>query len=167
MKKYIPDVQLALIDSFAHDDPEGEEWYTKTVIYAHNEKDIHILTNRDGVGNLEVNAFQRAFSVALQLSIREGFGIAVTEALWKGTPVVATDVGGIPLQVIDGVTGYIVNNIEEAASKVIKLLKRPWLAKMLGINGREHVRKNFLITRLLKDYLVIMDELISHREVHH
>ena len=139
----------------------------KAVIHAHNEKDIHILTNRDGVGNLEVNAFQRAFSVALQLSIREGFGIAVTEALWKGTPVVATDVGGIPLQVIDGVTGYIVNNIEEAASKVIKLLKRPWLAKMLGINGREHVRKNFLITRLLKDYLVIMDELISHREVHH
>ncbi len=164
VKKYCPEVQLAIIGSFAHDDPEGEEWYRKTLNYAGSDRDIHILTNKDGVGSLEVNAFQRAFNVALQLSIREGFGLAVTEALWKGTPVVATAVGGIPLQVINGFNGYLVGSASEAAAKVIKLLRRPWLAKVLGINGREHVRRNFLITRLLKDYLLIIKELISQTQ---
>lgn len=163
VREKVPKVQLLLIGSFAHDDPEGFEWYRKTIEYAGNDRDIHILTDKDGVGDREVNAFQRSFSVALQLSIREGFGLAVTEALWKGVPVVATNVGGIPLQVIDGVTGFLVNNISEAIERTILLLKRPWLSRILGHNGREHVRRNFLITRLLKDHLRIALDLLTNK----
>lgn len=159
VKEVIPDLQLILIGSFAHDDPEGSYWYNKTLSYAGSDRDIHILTNMDGVGDLEVNAFQRAFTVALQLSIREGFGLAVTEALWKGVPVVATRAGGIPLQVIDGMTGFLVEDLEDAAQKVIRLIKFPWLAREFGRNGMEHVKKNFLITKHLKDYLRMHIEL--------
>ncbi|RLF16523.1 MAG: glycosyl transferase family 1 [Thermoprotei archaeon] len=156
-----PKTQLLLIGSFAHDDPEGSEWYKKTVEKASQSKDVHVLTNLDGVGDLEVNALQRSFTVGLQLSIREGFGLAVSEALWKEVPVVARRAGGIPLQVIDGVTGFLVNGLEEAAEKVVMLLRRPWLARALGRNGREHVRYNFLITRDLKDYLRMHIDLVG------
>lgn len=161
VKEKIPDIQLALIGSFAHDDPEGVDWYNKTVDYAKKFRDIYVLTNLDGVGDVEVNAFQRSFNVALQLSIREGFGLAVTEALWKGIPVVATRVGGIPLQVIDGVTGFLVDTLDEAAERVILLIRRQWLARELGQAGMEHVRRNFLITKDLKDYLRIHIELVG------
>jgi len=161
VKEKIPDVQLLLIGSFAHDDPEGSAWYRKTVAYAGNDRDIHVLTNLDGVMDFEVNAFQRSFVVALQLSIREGFGLSVTEALWKGVPVVATRVGGIPLQVIDGVTGFLVNSLEEAAEKTILLIKRPWLARELGQYGMQHVKLNFLVTKGLKDYLRMHIELVG------
>jgi len=161
VKEKIPEVQLILVGSFAHDDPEGVKWYQKTVDYAKPHRDIYILTNLDGVRDYEVNALQRSLTVALQLSIREGFGLAVTEALWKGVPVVARRAGGIPLQVIDGVTGFLVNNIEEAANMVIKLIKRPWLARELGQNGFIHVKRNFLITRDLKDYLRMHIDLVG------
>ena len=161
VKEKIPDIQLTLIGSFAHDDPEGVDWYNKTVNYAKKFRDIYVLTNLDGVGDVEVNAFQRSFNVALQLSIREGFGLAVTEALWKGIPVVATRVGGIPLQVIDGVTGFLVDTLDEAAERVILLIRRQWLARELGQAGMEHVRRNFLITKDLKDYLRIHIELVG------
>jgi len=161
VKEKIPDIQLALIGSFAHDDPEGVDWYNKTVDYAKKFRDIYVLTNLDGVGDVEVNAFQRSFNVALQLSIREGFGLAVTEALWKGVPVVATRVGGIPLQVIDGVTGFLVDTLDEAAERIILLIRRQWLARELGQAGMEHVRRNFLITKDLKDYLRIHIELVG------
>ena len=161
VKEKIPDIQLALIGSFAHDDPEGVDWYNKTVDYAKKFRDIYVLTNLDGVGDVEVNAFQRSFNVALQLSIREGFGLAVTEALWKGVPVVATRVGGIPLQVIDGVTGFLVDTLDEAAERIVLLIRRQWLARELGQAGMEHVRRNFLITKDLKDYLRIHIELVG------
>jgi len=161
VKKKIKDVQLLLIGVFAHDDPEGEEWYRKTVNYAGADRDIHILTNNEGVGDLEVNALQRSLTVALQLSIREGFGLAVAEALWKGVPVVATKAGGIPLQVISYVTGFLVEDLKSAAEKTELLIRRPWLARHLGRNGSEHVRNNFLITKALKNYLRMHIELVG------
>ncbi|WP_309492160.1 glycosyltransferase [Candidatus Hecatella orcuttiae] len=161
VKREIPQTQLLLVGSMAADDPEGDEWLKKTVEKAGGDKDIHILTDREGVGDLEVNAFQRASTVVIQKSLREGFGLSVTEALWKGTPVVATRTGGIPLQVLDGVTGFLVDTVEAAAEKVTLIIKRPYLGRMLGTNGRDHVRRNFLITRHLKDYLKIHLELIE------
>ncbi|MEJ5293517.1 MAG: glycosyltransferase [Candidatus Methanosuratincola sp.] len=161
VKAAAPGVQLALIGSFAKDDPEGAEWYEKVLRYAGRDKDIFVLSNLDGVGDLEVNAFQRAFSVALQLSNREGFGLTVTEALWKGVPVVAKRAGGIPLQVIDGTTGFLTEGTEEAAERVGLLLRRPWLARELGERGRQHVRLNFLITKGLSNYLRMHIELVG------
>ena len=158
IKKKLPEVQLALIGSFAHDDPEGDEWCKMTIINTEASSDIHVLTD---LNDVEVNAFQRAFSLALQLSIREGFGLTITEALWKEVPVIATRVGGIPLQVIDGVTGFLVDSVEEAADKATFLLKRMWLARKLGQNGIEHVKKNFLVTKDLKDYLMLHLELVG------
>ena len=159
VKKEIPEVQLLLIASMAYDDPEGWYWYEKTARHAGNDYDIHLLTNMIGVGNIEVNAFQRASNVALLKSIREGFGLVVAEALWKGVPVVGSPVGGIPLQVIDGFNGFLVNNVKEAAEKIIYLLKHPEEAKRMGLNGINHVKKNFLIIRHLKDYLKLLIEL--------
>ena len=97
--------------------------------------------------------------MVLQKSLREGFGLTISEALWKGVPVVGANVGGIPLQVIHNVTGFLVNNIEEAAEKTIYLLKHPEIAKKTGEKGREHVRNNFLITRHLEDYLKLFIHL--------
>jgi len=161
VKSAVPGVQLAMIGSFARDDPEGAEWYERVLRYAGREKDIFVLSNLDGVGDLEVNAFQRAFSVAIQLSKREGFGLTVTEALWKGVPVVAKRAGGIPLQVIDGMTGFLTEGADDAAERVALLLRRPWLARELGERGRRHVRLNFLITKGLSNYLRMHIELVG------
>jgi len=159
VKKKIPEVQLLLITSMAPDDPEGWIYYERTARHAGEDYDIHLLTDLIGVGNLEVNAFQRAADVALLKSIREGFGMTVTEALWKGVPVVGGNVGGIPLQVIDGVTGFLVNTVEEAYEKTLYLLRNPEEAKEMGKRGREHVLRNFLITKHLKDYLSLFVQL--------
>jgi len=161
VKEKIRNVQLIMIGSFANDDLEGTEWHNRTVRYAQGDKDIHILTNLEGVLDKEVNAFQRSFNVALQLSLREGFGLSVTEALWKGVPVVGTKAGGIPLQVIDGVTGYLVGSLEEAADATRQLIKRPWAARELGYAGMQLVRLNFLITKGLKSYLRMHIELVG------
>jgi trehalose synthase len=159
VKKKIPEAQLLLITSMAPDDPEGWIYYEKTTRHAGEDYDIHLLTDFIGVGNLEVNAFQRATDVALLKSIREGFGMTVTEALWKKVPVVGGNVGGIPLQVIDGVTGFLVNTVEEAAEKTLYLLMNSEEAKEMGERGRDHVLRNFLITRHLKDYLKLFIQL--------
>jgi trehalose synthase len=156
VREKVPTVQMLLIGSFASDDPEGLEWHRKVVEYSRNDPDIHVLTNKEGVGNLEVNAFQRSFSAALQLSLREGFGLTVSEALWKGVPVVARRAGGIPLQVIDGLTGFLVENLDAGAARVVQLIKMPWLARELGRNGAEHVKKNFLVTKRLKENLAVI-----------
>ena len=161
VKRKVEGIQLLLIGVFAHDDPEGGEWYRKTLDYADADRDIHILTNNDGVDDIEVNALQRSLTVALQLSIKEGFGLTVTEALWKGVPVVATKVGGIPLQVIDYVTGFLVDDLKNAAEKTEILIRRPWLARQFGRNGFEHVKNNFLITKALKNYLRMHIELVG------
>ena len=158
LKREFPDLQLVLIASMAHDDPEGWAWYERTVRRAGEDYDIHILSNLNGVGNVEVNAFQRA-QVVIQKSVREGFGLVVSEALWKGRPVVAGKVGGIPLQLIDGETGYLVRTTEECAERVSALLHQRELADRMGAAGREYVRERFLITRYLRDYLRIFRTL--------
>jgi trehalose synthase len=153
VKKNVSKVQLLLISSMAPDDPEGWDYFEKTARHAGEDPNIHLLTDLKGVGDLEVNAFQRTSDVALLKSIREGFGLTVTEALWKEIPVVGGNVGGIPLQIKSGETGFLVNYIEEAAEKTLYLLKHPIEAKEMGKNGKEHVKQNFLITKHLKDYL--------------
>ena len=163
VKERVPNVQLLLIASMAHDDPEGWAYYEKTARHAGEDYDIHLLTDLIGVNDLEVNAFQRATNVALQKSLREGFGLSVTEALWKGVPVVGGNVGGIPLQVIDGTTGFLVDTVEWAAEKTIYLLRHPEEAKKMGERGREHVLGNFLMTRHLKDYLKLFISLSNQR----
>ncbi len=159
VKREVKDVQLILIASMANDDPEGWEYYEKTARHAGEDYDIHLLSNLNGIGNLEVNAFQRASDVIIQKSLREGFGLVITEALWKGKPVVAANVGGIPLQVDNRRTGYLVGDISECAERVIHLLRDSEIANKMGISGKEYVRKNFLITRLLKDYLNLFNSI--------
>jgi len=153
IKEELPNVQLALVGSMASDDPEGWYYLDKTIRHAGEDFDIHILHNYHGVGGYEVGAFQTASDVVIQKSTREGFGLVVTEALWKGKPVVGGNAGGIPLQIIDGETGYLVDSAEECAEKTLILLKNPDKAETMGAAAREHVRENFLTTRHLADYL--------------
>jgi trehalose synthase len=142
----------------ATDDPEGWQIYKQVLRYAGHDPDLHILTNLDGVGALEVNAFQRSSEVVLQKSLREGFGLTVSEALWKGVPVVAGRVGGIPMQLGD-TGGRLVSSVEEAAAACVELLRDPALRHSLGQGGRERVRRHFLSTRNLRDYLALFTAL--------
>jgi trehalose synthase len=159
VKREVPDVQLLLIACMANDDPEGWTYYEKTARHAAEDLGIHLLTNLQCVADIEVNAFQRASDVILQKSTREGFGLSVAEALWKEVPVVGGNVGGIPMQVIDGINGFLINNIQEAAEKTLYLLKHQKEAKKMGAKGKEHILKNFLITRHLEDYLRLLNSL--------
>ena len=152
VKEKVP-VRLALIGSLAHDDPEGVEWLKKVKDYANMDEDIYILSNLDGVGDIEVNAFQRISEIIIQKSIKEGFGLTVTEALWKGIPVIGGDVGGIRLQIEDGVNGFLVKNIEQTAEKILYLLNNPKIAHRMGNQGREKVKKEFLLIQHLGKYL--------------
>ncbi|NPV58044.1 MAG: glycosyltransferase [Actinobacteria bacterium] len=147
------DVQLVYLASMADDDPEGWHYYEKTADYSAGDPDIFLLSNQQGVGNVEVSAFQAMADVVLQKSLREGFGLTVTEAMWKRKPVVAGGVGGILLQVDDGVNGFLVDSTEEAAEKVSLLLESPATAQRMGEAGHDKVRRNFLSTRHLRDYL--------------
>ena len=159
VKREFPDMQLVMIGSMAHDDPEGMEYYQRTRDYANEDPDIHLLSNLDGVGNVEVNAFQQTATVVLQKSLREGFGLTVSEGLWKYKPVIGGNVGGIPLQIEDGVTGYLVNSVEEALERTLQLLKNPELARMMGERGHEVVRHKFLSTANLRNYLTLFNSL--------
>lgn len=152
VKEKIP-IRLALIGSLAHDDPEGVGWLEKVRKYAGNDPHIHILTNLDGVAHLEVNAFQHVSKVIIQKSIREGFGMTITEALWKRTPVIGGNVGGIKLQIENGKNGFLVNSIKETAEKTIYLLKNPKIAEEMGKKGHEKVKNEFLLTRHVEKYL--------------
>jgi trehalose synthase len=158
IRKKVPKLQLLLVGSMAYDDPEGWIYYEKTTRHAGEDYNIHILTDLIGVHDLEVNAFQRASDVILAKSIREGFGLTVTEALWKEIPVVGGNVGGIPLQVEGGVSGFLVSSVEEAVEKTLFLLKNPKKARKMGKRGKEHVVRNFLITRHLIDYLRLFNK---------
>jgi trehalose synthase len=155
----VPDVQLALVGSMATDDPEGWEFFQHTFEYADGDDDIKILNNLNNVGAIEVNAFQSQSDVCLQKSIREGFGLTVTEALWKGRPTVAGNVGGIPLQIKNGESGYLVDSSEECAQRCLEILADPELGKRLGRAGKEHARQEFLSPRLLRDWMELLAEL--------
>jgi len=159
VKREIPDVQLALVGSMAADDPEGWGIYRDILRFAGQDADLTIFTNLDGVGALEVGAFQRASDVVLQKSLREGFGLTVSEALWKGVPVVGGRVGGIPMQIGDGVGGRLVESIDQATEACLELLRDNELRQRLGVAGRERVRRNFLSTRNLRDYLRLFTAL--------
>jgi trehalose synthase len=155
----VPEAQLAMVGSMATDDPEGREYFQKTFEYADGDPDIKILSNLNNVGAIEVNAFQSQSDVCLQKSIREGFGLTVTEALWKGRPTVAGNVGGIPLQIEDGVGGYLVDSASECAQRSIEILADPELGKQLGRAGKEHARRRFLSPRLLRDWLHMLADI--------
>ncbi|MDQ3604442.1 MAG: glycosyltransferase [Actinomycetota bacterium] len=155
VKEEVPDVQLALIGSMATDDPEGWEFFNQTMAHAEGDPDVHILNNLNSVGAIEVNAFQSQADVVIQKSTREGFGLTVSEALWKARPFIGGDVGGIPLQVVDGESGYLVSSAQECADRSIAILRDPDLGKRLGRAGKEHVRRHFLTPRLLRDWLRI------------
>jgi trehalose synthase len=159
VKEQIPDVQLALVGSMATDDPEGWEFFNSTLEYAQGDQDIKILNNLNQVGSIEVNAFQSQAEVVIQKSTREGFGLTVSEALWKARPFIGGDVGGIPLQVQDGETGFLVSSPQECADRALRILQEPELGKQLGRAGKEHVRRHFLTPRLLRDWLRIFSDL--------
>jgi trehalose synthase len=158
VKEHVPEVQLALVGSMASDDPEGWYYLDKTIRHAGEDFDTHILHNFHGVGAYEVGAFQSASDVVIQKSIREGFGLVVTEALWKGKPVIGGNAGGIPLQIIDGETGFLVDSVEECAEGTLDLLEHPEKAEKMGKAAKEHVRENFLTTRHLTDYLSLFHD---------
>src|SRR4051794_31325359 len=136
VREELPEVQLALVGSMATDDPEGWEFFHETFLYADGDPDIKILNNLNNVGAIEVNAFQSQADVVVQKSLREGFGLTVTEALWKGRATVAGRVGGIPLQIEDGESGYLVGSPEEAGTRITAVLQDPELAKRLGRGGK-------------------------------
>ena len=159
-KREFPTLQLALIGVFAQDDPEAKLIVEDLKKYAKGDPDVFILSNLDGVGNVEVNAFQVASDIVIQKSTKEGFGLTVSEGMWKGKPVIGGKAGGIVEQIEDGKNGFLVTTVAETAEKIIYLLKNPEKANEIGREGRETVRDKFLITRLLLDHLKLYDELI-------
>ncbi len=152
------DCQLVLLGNMATDDPEGPEIFEEVLKQTEAMDDVTLVTHTDPA---LVNALQRCASVVLQMSKREGFGLTVSEALWKGTPVVATQVGGIPLQIEDAKMGFLVQPqaYDEAAERIVNLLRDPEFGRACGMAGREHVRKHFLMPRLLLEWLNVFGEL--------
>ncbi|MCY1073962.1 glycosyltransferase [Archangium lansingense] len=163
VRQHIPHLQLALVSSMALDDPEAWDIYEKVRAETTDDHLIHVFTNLVGVGNVEVNAFQSLSDVIIQKSLREGFGLVVSEALWKGTPVVAGRVGGIPMQIPPGIGGILVDSVEECADALLHLLRHPQTARTLGASGRERVRQHFLMPRLLLDELLLLEALAVER----
>jgi trehalose synthase len=138
----------------ASDDPEGQTVLNEVKEAAQGDPDIHIL-NLPPWSYVEINALQRGSTIVVQKSLREGFGLTVTEALWKKKPVVASAVGGIPSQVLHNLTGMLVHSVDGAAYQIRFLLSNPGFARQLGENGHQHVKENFLITQHLKRYLLL------------
>jgi trehalose synthase len=163
VKKQMPNVQLALLGSMALDDPEAWDLMAEIRAESEGDEDILVATNLTGIGNMEVNVFQRSSEVVVQKSIREGFGLIVSETLWKGTPMVAGNTGGIPIQMPAGTGGFLVDPHDEEmmAERVVELMNNPELRKSLGEAGREVVRENFLITRYVIDELELLADLVS------
>ncbi len=148
------DARLLLVGGTADDDPEGAQVLAEVREKAHKNPDIMVLC-LPPTSHLEINAIQRASTVVLQKSLREGFGLTVAEALWKGKPVIAGAVGGIPMQIAHKYSGILTHSVEGTAYWLKQLLNEPEFARKLGENGREHVKQNFLMTRQLRDYLLL------------
>ncbi|MBU0979536.1 MAG: glycosyltransferase [Nanoarchaeota archaeon] len=156
------DCRLVLLGSMATDDPEGQKLYEQVLEAAKGDKDIKVINFEN---DTLVNALQRASAVVIQKSLKEGFGLTVSEALWKKKPVVAMNVGGIHLQIKNGYNGYLVNSEESTARAVVALLKNPKRAEQMGERGHNVVKKNFLITRHLMDYITLLKKHIIHYKV--
>jgi trehalose synthase len=154
------DCQLLLIGDIALDDPEGQAMYEQLLSRVKGRRDVRVIV---GAHDVMVNAVQRASDVALQKSIREGFGLSVTEAMWKETPVVASNIGGIPAQVIDGENGYLVDphDYEDVAKKVMDIICDRPLREKMGVRAKEHVKENFLNTRHIEDWIDTWTELLT------
>ncbi|MGH2710561.1 MAG: glycosyltransferase [Actinomycetota bacterium] len=160
VKRHVPDAQLALVGSMAHDDPEAWHFLEMAEEHRAGDPDVHLLTNVQGaVGPIEVNAFQRASDVVIQKSIKEGFGLTASEAMWKERPVVAGKAGGLRIQVQDGVNGYLVDSPDQCAGRILDLLRDDELRRKMGEAGREVVRDKFLSIRELTDYLELLGSL--------
>lgn len=159
VRDVVPGLQLLMVGSMAGDDPEGQHYLGLTASHAGDDPDVHLLSNLDGIGDLEVNAFQRAADVVVQKSIREGFGLVVAEGMWKAKPVVGGDVGGIRLQIEDGRTGFLVDSVETCAERTTRLLRDPDLRLRIGEAARERVRERFLTLREIEDYLRVMAKI--------
>jgi trehalose synthase len=145
----------------AHDDPEGWDYYTKTEDHRAGDPDVFLLSNLQEVGALGVNAFQRAADVVVQKSIREGFGLVVSEAMWKGKPVIGSNVGGIRLQILDGDTGFLVDDVEGCAKRIVDLLSNREEAMEMGRRARVHVKDRFLSMRDIDDHISLFEALSS------
>jgi trehalose synthase len=159
-REEVPGLQLAMVGGMATDDPEGWRLYEALEEIARDEPDLLLLTNQMGVSRHEVNAFQTVADVAVQMSVREGFGLVVSETLWKGTAMVAGSAGGIPLQLEDGVTGFLADDVETVADRAVTLLGGPERARELGVAGARRVRERFLMPRLLRDQLALMHDVV-------
>ena len=153
VKKYF-DCQLVLAGGSAADDPESAQVLEEVRAKSEHDKDIHILLLPQD--DIVVNALQRASDVLVQKSLKEGFGLTVAEALWKAKPVVASNVGGIPLQIKHKYSGLLCHSIDGASFAIKQFLANPGYAKKLGQNGREHIKNNFLITRHIKEYMLLI-----------
>lgn len=159
-KKFKRGLQLVLAGGGAPDDPQGEAVLNEVQTAAHNDPDIHVLSLAAD-SHLTINALQRAADIVLQKSLKEGFGLTVTEALWKSKPVIGGNCGGIRLQVIDYHTGFLINTPEGAAERIRFLLQSPHLLQEMGDKGRRFVHDNFLITRHVRDYLTLIISLLQ------
>jgi trehalose synthase len=159
VREKVTDAQLLLAGSMATDDPEGFRVWERVQEERAGDPDIHTLSNLHQVGNVQINAFQRCADVDVQKSVREGFGLTVSEALWKGRPVVGGRAGGIVIQIRDGFDGYLVGSVEECAARIIDVLADPVGADAMGAQGHEHIRANFLATRELEDWLRLLTDL--------
>jgi trehalose synthase len=159
VKQSVPDAQLVMVASMAQDDPEGLHYLELTEEHRAGDPDVFLLSNLQGVGNLEVNAIQRESDVVVQKSLREGFGLVVAEGMWKDKPVVAGNTGGIRLQIEDGDSGYLVDSVEQCAVRVAELLADPALRNAIGGAARERVRENYLTPREIEDHLRMLAAL--------
>lgn len=160
-KREVPGLQLALVGAIAGDDPEGWQLLTQVQQDTFSDDDIYIFTNLAGVGNMEVNAFQRACDLVVQKSLREGFGLVVSESFWKGRPVVAGSAGGIPMQFPPGYERYLIEGVEDCAERMVELLGDPARGRSFGEAAHEHVRRGFLLPRLLRDDLALIKRVLS------
>ena len=159
VREEFPTAQLVLAGSMATDDPEGFHYWELADNARAGDQNIHLLSNIQQVGAVQINAFQRAADVVMQKSLREGFGLTVSEGMWKGRPVVGGRCGGITMQIKEGENGYLVDSVEEAAARTADLLRNPAQAEAMGEAGRDHARRNFLSTRELEDWLQLFRDL--------
>ncbi len=159
VRREVPGLQLVLIASNPPEDPASIAYFNETVRKSMEYSDVHILRGVSEVGNVEVNAFQRAAEVVIQKGLRKGFGIWISDAQWKERPVVTARIGGLAQQVVDGETGFLADTTEEFTGRVTRLLRDPKLAERLGQAGHQHVAEHFLLTRFLADELRLLSDL--------
>lgn len=165
VKQQIPEVQLVLVGVLAGDDPQGWSILDSVNQVAERDPDLFVFTNLNGAGNMEVNAFQRVADIVIQKSLKEAFGLVVSEALWKGAPMVAGRTGGIPMQFPDEYQRYLVNSVETCAAGILDLLEQPETRVAFGSAGQEHVRRHFLLPRLVRDELALIHSVLERQKV--